>query len=54
MYIRVNYRDRRVERQSHWPEALFRRLATLHLFNSDPLGMRNLQHSSFGVALRFL
>ena len=31
------YRDRRVERQSHWPEALFRRLATLHLFNSDPL-----------------
>ena len=27
------YRDRRVERQSHWPEALFRSLATLHLSN---------------------
>ena len=23
------YRDRRVERQSHWPEALYRRLAIL-------------------------
>ena len=29
--IRVNYRDRRVERQRRWPEVLFRRLATLHL-----------------------
>ena len=49
--IQVDYRDRRVERQRRWPEALFRRLATLNLFNSDPLeidplGMRNLQHSS--------
>ena len=26
---RHGYRDRRVERQSHWPEALFRRLAIL-------------------------
>ena len=25
------YRDRRVERQKRWPEALFRRLATLPL-----------------------
>ena len=25
----ADYRDRRVERQSHWPEALFRRLAIL-------------------------
>ena len=48
------YRERRVERQSHWPEALFRRLATLHLFNSDPLGMRNLRHLPLGGVLRFL
>ena len=27
------YRDRRVERQRRWPEALFRRLATLLLSN---------------------
>ena len=30
------YRDRRGERQSRWPEALFRRQATLPLHNSVP------------------
>ena len=31
------YRDRRVERQRRWPEALFRRLATLSTSDSVPL-----------------
>ena len=33
----VECRDRRVERQIRWPEALFRRLATLPLSDSVPL-----------------
>ena len=36
-FITIQYRDRRVERKSHWPEALFRRLATLHFSNFVPL-----------------
>ena len=32
-----NYIDRRIERQRQWPEALFRRLATLHLSEFFPL-----------------
>ena len=31
IFFSSDYRDRRVERQRRWPEALFRRLATLHL-----------------------
>ena len=35
--VDIHYRDRRVERQRRWPEALFRRLATLHLSEFFPL-----------------
>ena len=55
--IKIIYRDRRVERQSRWPEALFRRLAILALSYFVPLeirpiiGMHNLRHSSFGGLL---
>ena len=41
------YRDRRVERQSHWPETLFRRLTTLHLVNFDPLEIRSTRNAQF-------
>ena len=50
----ASYRDRRVERQRRWPEALYRRLATLPISEFFHFRMRYLRHSFFGGVLRFL
>ena len=45
----ILYRDRRVERQSRWPEALFRRLATLPLSNFVPPEIRPIRRAQFAT-----
>ena len=47
------YKDRRVERQSCWPEALFKHLATLlPLSNFVPLEIRAIRNAQFAAFIR--
>ena len=45
--LMLKYRDRRVKRQSHWTETLFRRLVKLHLSNFVPLEIRPIGNAQF-------
>ena len=45
--IGTHYRDRRVERQSHWPEALFRR------FKFRPFTRDDIRHQRCQVVYNF-
>ena len=60
MVLILDYRDRRVEWQRRWPEALFRRLATLPISEFFHFKVFPLQKALiaafvfFGGVLRFL
>ena len=48
-----SYRDKWVERQRRWPEALFRRLATLHLSEFFPLTNFPVTNAQFAAFVFF-
>ena len=51
-FITIYYRDRRVERQRSWPEALLKRLATLPPFRLCPIKSRNIRDAKCFIYIR--